>query len=363
LKTGQPINPWHIAAADFPTAGTTVEKWKFLLGYAVLAPSSHNSQPWQFHIHNEQVELYADRRRACRVVDPEDRELIMSCGCALFHLRSALRHFGYGGEVEILPRIGDHDLLARVTMGAKEEATVEESLLFYAIPKRRTNRQPFSDDPLPEALLVALQSAAAREAASLQFIRDEETKHGIADLIAEGDRWQWANKLFRQELARWVHSNRSASRDGIPGYAQGVDDLMSYAGPLVVRTFDLGDGQAAKNREVATGSPALAVLGSEGDGPCEWLAAGQALARVLLRARVEDVWASFLDQPVEVPYLRMKLRARVGGTRFPQAILRLGFGPDVKPTPRRQVEEVLISHGERTGSGFGRDQAATKINR
>ncbi len=342
MRTGKPIDPWNITAEDFPTYGTTLEKWKFFLGYAVLAPSSHNSQPWQFHIHNDQVELHADRRRACRVVDPDDRELIMSCGCALFHLRCAMQHFGFLGEIEILPKIGDHDLLARVTMGAKEETSAEDSLMFYAIPKRRTNRQPFSDDPLPESLLVALQSAAAKEAASVQFIRDEGTKHGIADLIAEGDRWQWANKTFRQELAKWVHSNRSPSRDGIPGYAQGVDDLMSYAGPLVVRTFDMGDGQAAKNREVATGSPALAVLGTDTDSACDWIATGQALARVLLRARVEDVWASFLDQPIEVPYLRMKLRELIGGPRFPQAILRLGFGQDVKPTPRREVEDVLI---------------------
>jgi hypothetical protein len=280
------------------------------------------------------------------VVDPEDRELIMSCGCALYHLRSALRHFGCLGEVEILPKSGDHDLLARVWLGDQAESSVEESLIFCAIPKRRTNRQPFSDDPLPEALLAALQNAAQAESAALRIVREEEAKQAVADLVAEGDRWQWANKAFRRELAGWVHSNRSAARDGIPGYAQGIDDLMSYAGPLVVRTFDMGDGQAAKDHEVATGSPALAVLGTEGDRPREWLGAGQALARVLLRARVEDVWASFLNQPIEAPYLRMKLRELAGQPGYPQAVLRLGFSKDVKPTPRREVASVLISQRE-----------------
>ncbi len=164
----------------------------------------------------------------------------------------------------------------------------------------------------------------------------------MATLVAEGDRIQWANKAFRLELSKWVHSNRSLSRDGVPGYAAGIDDLLSYAGPLVVRTFDMGEGQAARDHEVATGSPVLAVLGTDTDQPRDWVAGGQALARVLLRARVEDVWASFLNQPIEVTELRTKLKTRVGNVGFPQAVLRLGFGENVKPTPRRDVEEVLI---------------------
>ena len=64
---------WSISAEDFPANGATPEKWKFFLSYAVLAPSSHNSQPWLFHVRNNTLELYADRRRACPVVDPNDR--------------------------------------------------------------------------------------------------------------------------------------------------------------------------------------------------------------------------------------------------------------------------------------------------
>jgi len=152
-------DPWSISAEDFPANGTTAEKWKFFLRYAVLAPSSHNSQPWLFHLRHNTLELYADRRRACPIVDPNDRELIMSCACALFHLRCAMRHFGYLGTVEIFPD-RDPDFVARVGLGTQKDSCVEESILFYAIPKRRTNRQPFTGDPVPDSLLVALQEAA-----------------------------------------------------------------------------------------------------------------------------------------------------------------------------------------------------------
>jgi hypothetical protein len=334
--------PWNIVADDFPAFGLPAEKWKFLIGYAVLAPSSHNSQPWLFHLQGAHLNLYADRSRACPAVDPLNRELLMSCGCALFHLRTAMRHFGHLGDVEILPDQNECDLVARLSLGSKGATSVEDELLFLAITKRRTNRQPFRDEPLPTSLLSALQKAAEKELATLKFAPDEETKHRLADLIAEGDRIQWSDKAFRHELAHWVHANHSKRRDGIPGYARGIGSLISCAGPLVVRTFDMGEGQAATDHELASGSPALAVLLTEGDLRRDWISSGQALARVLLRARVEDVWASFLNQPTEVACLRMNVPHIIGSPGFPQAILRFGFGDDINPTPRRKVEDLLI---------------------
>jgi len=334
--------PWHVSEEDYPAAGESEEKLRFMLNYAVLAPSGHNTQPWLFSVSDGEVELRADRTRGLPVVDPEDRALVISCGAALFYLRVTMRHFGYEDEVEILPDPDDPDLLARVRLGPERAETEEERMLFRAIPERRTNQSPFEDRQVPGRLLSTLQAAAWEEGAWLHLVEDEDTKHAVAELIAEGDRIQLADKHFRRELASWVHPNRSKSRDGVPGYAFGVGDLMSMAGPFSIRTFDTGKGHAAKDRQLAEGSPVLAVLGTEVDAPPEWLAAGQALARVLLRARAERVWASFLNQPIEVPELRPRLRDAIGESGFPQLLLRMGYGSEVRPTPRRSAEEVLI---------------------
>jgi nitroreductase len=334
--------PWYISEDDYPTAGEPEEKLRFMLNYAVLAPSGHNTQPWLFRVHDDEVELRADRTRGLPVVDPEDRELIISCGAALFCLRVAMRHFGCEDEVEVLPEPDDRDLLGRVRLGSHRSETEEERMLFKAIPKRRSNRGPFENRQVPERLLSELQAAASEEGAWLHLVEDEDSKHAIAGLIAEGDRIQWDDKRFRRELSLWMHPNRTKSRDGMPLYAFGFGDLMSKAGPFVIRTFDTGKGQAAKDRQLAEGSPVLAILGTEDDAPPEWLATGQALARVLLGARAEGVWTSFLDQPIEVPELRPRLRDAIGQTGFPQLLLRMGYGPEVKPTPRRPAEEVLV---------------------
>src|SRR5215469_16093227 len=119
-------HPWDVREADFPSTGPPAEQLRFLLQYAVLAPSGHNSQPWMFKIDEDTVELYADRSRALPVVDPDDRELTISCGAALLNLRVALRHFGYAGEVIPFPDPDDPDLLARVHLGKIGGARTEE---------------------------------------------------------------------------------------------------------------------------------------------------------------------------------------------------------------------------------------------
>jgi hypothetical protein len=201
---------------------------------------------------------------------------------------------------------------------------------------------PFEPRPVPEALLSELNAAASKEDAWLRLLLGESDRNRIADLVAEGDNLQMANPTFRRELAAWIHRNRAASHDGMPGYALGLSGLTSNLAPIVVRTFDFGKGQAAKDRQLASGSPVLAVLGTEENAPENWLSAGQALERVLLHGRAGGVWASFLNQPIEVPELLPRLKETLGVSGYPQIILRLGYGTNVKSTPRRTAGEVLM---------------------
>lgn len=339
----EPLAPWHVDEAALAAGGSPADRLRSALRYAVLAPSGHNTQPWLFRVREGTCELHADRTRALAVVDPEDRELTISCGAALFHLLTALRHFGDAPRAELLPEPGQPDLLARIDLVGGRGATDEDRLLFRAIAGRRTVRAPFEDRPLAAALLAALREAATAEGAWLRTATDEAVKAALAELVAQGDVRQMHDRSFRRELAAWVHANRSGSADGMPGYAFGFEDLASYVGPVVIRTFDLGGGQAAKDRDLAARSPALAVLGTDGDRPSDWLRAGQALARILLRARAEGVAASFLNQPIEVAELRPRVGDAVGARGYPQLLLRLGHHDSaVKPTPRRPAEAVLL---------------------
>lgn len=338
-------DPWRVQEADYPAGDMPEDQLRFLLNYAVLAPSSHNTQPWLFRLSGEEVSLLADRRRALPVSDPDDRELVISCGAALYHLRTAISRFGRKPEVRTFPDLRNPDLLAWIRAGRETEPAEEAQRHLQAMLRRRTFREPFEVRSVPDDLCARLESAAAVEGAHLAILRGSEERNRLADLVAEGDRRQGSDRSFRRELAAWVHPNRSTSRDGIPGYGMGMSDIQSLAGPLVIRTFDWGRGRAAKDRELAEGSPLLLVLSSKGDNASSWLEAGQALARVLLEATSLGLSASFLNQPLEVPELRPLVAEMAGGAGTPQLILRIGYGTVGRATPRRHVMDVIDRPG------------------
>lgn len=339
------LDPWLISDDDFPAEGTPAEQWRFLLGYAILAPSGHNTQPWLFEIEGDAVRLFADRSRRLPVVDPDDRALVISCGAALGTLQVALRYFGYAGDVTLRPEPDEPDLLALVRFGAPHEPTDVDEVLFRAIPKRRTNRRPFESRPLPTELVQRLQATVTDAGVQLVATQDPTLKEALADLVAQGDRLQMENDAFREELSDWMRRGHSPSRDGMPAYAFGVSEALDFATPVaafLIRRFDMGKGQAARDHELATGAPLLAVLVSDRDAPEAWLRTGQALAWMLLTAESEGVRASYLNQPIEEPSLREKLGDLLGLDGYPQLLLRLGFAPPLPtPTPRRPIEDVV----------------------
>ncbi|HRZ46125.1 MAG TPA: nitroreductase [Candidatus Paceibacterota bacterium] len=343
------LDPWLICADDYPEDGYSSDQLEFLLGYGILAPSNHNAQPWLFRLHVSEVDVIADRRRALRIIDPADRELTLSCGSVLFNLRVAAEYFGHQCGIQILPQRDDPNLMARVHLGLKADTPAEDVVLFHAIQQRRTSRHPFQPEPLPDECLAALAGAAESEGAWLHLFTEESPRMEVADLVAEADRIQWADRHFREEMSRWIRPRSDPALDGIPVHDLGIRDWLSFAGPLLVRTFDRGDGQAARDRDIAMHSPVLAVLGTNADDCASWLAAGQALEHVLLKAQSENVTASFLSQPVEIPALRARLTEMTGRAGFAQVLLRLGCAPAVSPAPRRPLRAMVIqqshSHG------------------
>jgi hypothetical protein len=336
---------WNINDTEFPKTGIPDEQLQFLLNYAVLAPSSHNTQPWLFKIKNEAIDLYADRTRILPVADPQGRELIISCGAALFNLRIALHHFGYKGKITTFPDPSNPDFLARIQLGCSIQQDAEEHLLFEAIQRRHSNREDYEDWDVPQSLLKWLQTDVEQEGAWLHIVKKDTARNAVAELVAQADHLLMANPNYRRELAAWIRPGNSTSHDGIPGYAQGVDEHFDFATPilaLVLRSFDMGDSIAEHSRKLVEHSSVIAVLGTKGDTQAYWLAAGQALERLLLRGQAIGLSASFLNQPIQVPSLRLQLSQIINELGYPQILLRLGFGVEVKPTPRRPVDEVLF---------------------
>jgi hypothetical protein len=338
MNTPQPARPRQDAIRPAPSGQET---WESVLRYAVRAPSGHNTQPWRFAISDDILHLYADRGRRLPVVDPSDRALVISCGAALAHAIVALRHFGYAGDPTPFPDPADRDLLATVGLGQAHRPEPDDHELFEAIGTRHTHRAAFETRSIPHPILAQLKRDTQRAGAAVHVFSGDEPQAALAELVAEGDRTQFSDAGFRRELAAWVRPNHTRRPDGMPGYAFGISDLPSMLGPKVIATFDTGARQARKDEQLALTAPALIVLSTTGDTPSDWLTAGQAVAVLLLRATTHGLAASFLNQPIEVPPLRVQLRNVLGNSDSPQLLLRMGYGANDRPTPRRTVADVL----------------------
>jgi nitroreductase len=334
----------HAQPSSLKVNKGSADRAREAVSLALSAPSSHNSQPWLFSFTLDGIELIADRARALPVVDPGDRELVISCGAVLHHLEVALSALGEGHRVTLLPDDTDPDLLASVSLLGPIQPTPLDLRRREAMAKRRTTRFAFSPrSPEPVALSALVHACGTR--ASFHVV-EGSNRTTLGFLIAESDRYQFAQPSFRAELAQWLRTDVPTNSDGMPGYSLGLGDFAARVAPLVVRTFDRGDGQAAADNELVEGSPVLGIIATADDTVASRLNAGRALSATLLEATLLGISASFLNQPIEVPELREQVRRLLPDGLCPQLVLRMGYydGQPLRATPRRGLDEVVLRH-------------------
>jgi hypothetical protein len=314
----------------------------YLIATAARAPSVHNTQPWRFRASDDAIELYADPRRKL-LVDPVGREMVISCGAALFGLRLAVRSLGYLPVVELFPDRARLRLLARVTLGAAEPMTGREREMLNALPHRHTHRGPFAPGPLPAGLLAALQHDALAEGATLTLVDRALAYERLADVVGAAGRRQNLDPLAQADVRRWSRDTDDPARDGVPASAFPARTGRP-PGRLPQRDFDLGRDLGL----AGTGGPppaATAVLLTPGDTRADWLRAGQALHRLLAHAAGKWVFASLYSQPLEAAAIRALIRDRLALPGAPQMLLQLGLAHAAHATARRPPDELIEPAG------------------
>jgi Nitroreductase family len=310
----------------------------YLIATAARAPSVHNTQPWRFKAAQDAIELYADQRRKLHM-DPIGREMLISCGAALFGLRLAIRSLGYQPIVELFPDPARLRLLARVSLGVAAPMTSAERAMLNALPHRHTHRGPFAPGPLPDGMIARLQHDAVAEGATLVVVQPGLAYQRLADIVDPAARRLDLEPIERAEVSRWSRAAGRPSRDGVPAHAFAADTTHPH-GRLRQRDFDLGRGLGLLT---AGGAPAAvtAVLVTTGDSRADWLRAGQALHRLLAHAAVSWVFASLYTQPLEAAEIRALIRRRLVLPGAPQLLLQLGISHTTQATPRRPPADLI----------------------
>lgn len=304
-----------------------------LIAHAVRAPSVLNSQPWRFDPDTSGpdavIRLFADRDRQLTALDPEGRELAISCGAALFYLSTAAGHAGWSSEIRLLPD-GTPDLFATVTLRPSPRVP-DNTRTFRALLLRRTNRLPFTDEPVPRGVLDGLDEHASIYGATLHPIAGEN-QEALAALVEAGVLAQADDPTIVKDILAWLRPEDDPRADGVRDEAQGVWDRRAAlrTPPIAVARY---------KRRLMKEAPVVFVLSTPSDTTRDWLRTGQALASVLVHAADRGLAASYANEPIEVDDLRPGV-AVIAESGVPQVLFRLGFPQVDPPTPRRSAHAV-----------------------
>jgi hypothetical protein len=328
------MDPRQIRSDDFPARGSRREQLRFLIGYAVLAASSNNTQSWKFVLTADQIDVFVDMQRWLPATDPDQREVYLNAGCALENLLIAAERWGFNHCVDYFPDATEMTWVARVQLEPGDRrSSFRPPVLFEMLTVRHTNHLAYEDRAVSADDLQQLAALCVEDGVVLRLETDRAFRRSLNDMIVRGDLLQFADPEFRKELAYWI--------------GQGVFAtpwLTSKLLGLIVRQVDIGRTQAQKDSELVLSSPVLGVLATRTDDRLSQVQAGQVYQRISLRAAAAGLQTHPMSQPVEVADLREELvRVLSPPILYPQHPFRLGYAPrQTRLTSRRPLDEVLV---------------------
>jgi len=319
--------------------GTSIsEAMLELIRFATLAPNGHNTQPWKFAIKENAIEIHPDLTRKLPAVDPQDRELWISLGCALENLIVSARAVGYEAEVTY-PDTADFiqiGLTASVSQGGE---------LFDAIPIRQNTRSEYDGQPVKAIDLDEIQALALEPGVTLHFVTTPANIENLLEYVNRGNLIQYADQAFVDELIHWLRFNKKeslASLDGLYTLCSGNPEVPGWLGRMVVagtKPQDQADTDAKKLRS----SAGAAIVATETEDRTAWVRTGQVYERMALKMTALNIKSAFLNQPVEVAEVRGQFQTAMSlGTALPQLLVRFGYAEPMPQSVRRAVEDVLM---------------------
>ncbi|MFI6264028.1 Acg family FMN-binding oxidoreductase [Micromonospora sp. NPDC051006] len=311
------------------------------------APSVHNTQPWQWRVLPDALELRMARSRQLAAADPEARLLVLSCGIALHHARTALAAEGWIAMVERLPDPAEPELLARLSGFSRTDLDPDAMRLVQCMRIRHTDRRPVSEEPVADSAIEEITHAVTAEGSRFQILDSDQVME-LAAAASHADIVEAEDPETREELAYWT--SRAGTGTGLP-----PEVLPEQAPQTTVPARDFGRSGSLPVGPGHDRAAAYALLFGDEDEPESWLRAGEGLSASWLTATRLGVSMVPLSGVVEVDSTRQILRELLAGIGFPYLVLRLGIADPAHAgpphTPRLAADQVVDTSAVRGEHG------------
>jgi hypothetical protein len=311
---------------DLPAGGSVRQIVGYALKSATRTTTIKESQAIRLRLSDGHVELFLNTRHGPGTLNLGDREAMIRCGVALFHLKLALKQFGCLGRVELFPDLDQAGLVARIPGEFSRNFNVQESELLEAMTQSQKDLIPTREAPISESILTKLRHAGAGDAAWLDFSQSESSRQRLLALAESDVRDSMARRRPEHQFTIQVAQDGSRRFQMGRGLAKQLRfaQWIRLTVALITRTADTGRIAVEVDESGAEQMRALAVLKTKTDDKHGWLAGGQVMARARLEAGILDVSSEVFDQAFQKERIRAELRTTIGRKGFAQAII--GFG-------------------------------------
>jgi hypothetical protein len=311
-----------------------------LVRYSTLAPSSHNTQCWKFHVQEGSITIEPDLLRRCEVVDPDDHHIFVSLGCATENLAHAALANGLQANASF-------DAAGGGTVAISIETTkASSSPLFRAISERQSTRGDYDGKSLPLEELVLLEEAGRGNGVHVELLTERSGMERVLEYVIAGNTAQMADPAFVDELKTWIRfsdGEAASTGDGLFSGALGIPAMPRWLGSRVMDFLLTPKSESERYARQIRNSAGIAVFVSDISDKAHWVEAGRCYERFALQATALGIRNAFLNQPVEVGAVRPRFAAAVGlGNLRPDLVVRFGRGPTLPLSMRRPVDSVLV---------------------
>jgi hypothetical protein len=351
-----------IAAWKGPGAEPDARRW--ILGYAILAPHSHNLQSWLVDLRTpDEIVLRCDLARLLPETDPFSRQIMMSHGTFLELLDIAARERGLRAEISLFPQgpfrpsTLDQRPVARIRLVA--DPTVPKDPLFAQILQRHTNRSTYQvDRPVPADAWQAMKESVKPNSLQFGFVGTDQPDALKRHRAIAAEAWRIELTTPRTIMESYKVLRVGAAeieqhRDGL-FVLDRIPVLMSKVG-LFDRSKPPGPDDYATTSQIKDfnakldSTPGFLWMVTDGNDRVTQVNAGRAYARVQLAATAAGIALQPLQQALQEypeqakPYAEIRtLLDASPSTRTVQMWARAGFAPPVGPAPRRGVDAQLV---------------------
>ena len=320
---------WEIRLQDFEDQKTDIDRLKFLLNFAVLAPSSHNSQPWKFIIKKNNITIKPEFGRALASSDKNHRQLFISIGCALENLLVAADYYNFKA-------ISTYGLGVSTNFQKKSFLSFHhKDHLLFSIPKRRTNRNEYRSQIPDQAFLDRIKSLTQTNI-QINFVSEKSKKDAIANIVNKAMMTAMDDKEFRKELSQYVKSNITHSPIGMPGTGLGIPTPVSIIAPIMLRYINMSKLSKKKDDKLLKEhTPLFGIISTSEDREKDWIKTGQLYERIALEAERCNIKTHPLAAAIQIGEFYKELQNILQTAFRPQFFFRLGYYDKiVSPSPR-----------------------------